>query len=501
MGLTEILEILILVGLVGLIVLIVLTDRRRASAEGTGLTADAVGELIHIELQKTEARIFGELRRDEAAIKADLLSEIRASRTETVTTVQTSMDRLGRSLRENQQVVNDTQNGRITALTDMLDKRMGDLSATTDKRQADLQAAVIGLLNEKMNGLTATVSTRLEHVEKQFTTFSAQSREAQEITRKTVEDRLTAMQTQNSEQLDKMRETVDEKLQKTLDERITQSFRMVNERLTEVYQGLGEMKTLAGNVGDLKKVLTGVKTRGILGEIQLGAIVEDMLTVDQYDKNVVTKPGTANPVEFAIRLPGDGEGIVYLPIDSKFPGDTYAHLMEAYEKADPNAVREAQKLLCATVRNEAKDIRDKYIDPPHTTNFGIMFLPFEGLYAEVVRLGMVEELRQKYQVTVAGPTTLSALLNSLQMGFRTLAIQKRSGEVWNVLGAVKTEFATFEKVLAVAQQRIEQTGAELDKLVGVRTRQINRKLKSVSEMPAEESALLLNTVDGTKAED
>lgn len=490
MGLTEILEIIILAALAALGVLIIVTSRRKNGADDgeNTLTADAVGELIHIELEETREMLLSELRRDQAAVKADLLSEIRASRTETVNTVQTSVDRLGGSLRENQKAVNDAQNDRITTLTEML-----------DKRQTDMQTAVVTLLDQKMSALTESVSLRLGHVEKQFADFSSQSREAQESTRKTMEERLSEMQKQNGEQLDKMRETVDEKLQKTLDERISQSFKLVNERLTEVYQGLGEMKTLAGSVGDLKKVMSGVKTRGILGEIQLGAIVEDMLTPDQYEKNTVTKPGTSNPVEYAVRLPGDGEGTVLLPIDAKFPGDTYAHLMDAYETADPNAVREAQKQLAATVKSEAKDIRDKYIDPPHTTPFGVMFLPFEGLYAEVVRLGLVEELRQKYQVTVAGPTTLSALLNSLQMGFRTLAIQKRSGEVWNILGAVKTEFASFADVLTAVQKRLEQTGVELDKLVGVRTRKINLRLKSVSELPADESALLLGE-EGVPAE-
>lgn len=529
MGLTEILEIIMLILLIGVGALIVITDRRRAAGQGGTLSADEAEAMIRAEVQRAEAALLGEVRREVAGVRTDLLAEIRASRTETVDTVQKSVDRLGGGLRESQKAVNDAQNARIDLLSDTLDKRMKDLTAaqdkrmndlsgtldtriagltasqtermttltvTQDKRQASMQNAVMTLLNEKTDALTSVVTARLENVEKQFTAFSQQSRESQESTRRTVEERLSAMQKDNGEQLEKMRATVDEKLQKTLDERISQSFQLVNERLTEVYQGLGEMKMLAGSVGDLKKVLSGVKTRGILGEIQLGAIVEDMLTPEQYDKNVVTKPGTSNPVEFAVKLPGDGSGTVYLPIDSKFPGDTYAHLMDAYESADPNAVKEAQKALRLTVLSEGKDIADKYIDPPHTTSFGVMFLPVEGLYAEVVRMGLAEELRQKYQITVAGPTTLAALLNSLQMGFRTLAIQKRSGEVWQVLGAVKTEFGSFEKVLTLAQQRIEQTGAELDKLVGVRTRQINRKLKTVSELPADETALLLDGVDG-----
>jgi DNA recombination protein RmuC len=286
---------------------------------------------------------------------------------------------------------------------------------------------------------------------------------------------------------------VDEKLQKPLDDRITQSFKMVSDRLQEVYTGLGEMKTLASGVGDLKKVLTNVKTRGIVGEYQLGAIIEELLTKEQYEENVVTKFGTANRVEYAIKLPGEGERCVYLPIDAKFPADTYSQLVDAYDSGDGAAIAAAQAALEARIKGCAKDIRDKYIDPPNTTDFAIMFLPFEGLYAEVVRRGLVDILQKQYRVNIAGPTTFAALLNSLQMGFRTLAIQKRSSEVWNILSAVKTEFNTFADVLAAAQKRIEQTGDELEKLVGVRTRKIKSKLREVSVLPLQESRELLDS--------
>ena len=247
-----------------------------------------------------------------------------------------------------------------------------------------------------------------------------------------------------------------------------------------------------------QKVLSNVKTRGIVGEYQLGALIDDILTRDQFEENVITKKGSTTRVEYAIKMPGEDGSFVYLPVDSKFPGDVYAQLVDAYDAGDPAAIAAAQAMLTTRIKGCAKDIRDKYIDPPNTTDFGIMFLPFEGLYAEVVRLGLVEVLQRQYKVNIAGPTTFAALLNSLQMGFRTLAIQKRSSEVWSVLGAVKTEFATFEDVLAAAQKRIEQTGAELDKLVGVRTRKINSRLRSVSVLPAEESARLLD--DGADAE-
>ena len=299
-----------------------------------------------------------------------------------------------------------------------------------------------------------------------------------EAIRITMENRLSSIQNENSIQLDKMRETVDEKLQKTLESRISESFKMVSERLEQVYKGLGEMQTLASGVGDLKKVLSNVKSRGVLGEIQLGAILEEILTKEQYEANVVTKKGSQSFVEYAIKLPGDSSP-VYLPIDAKFPADAYSKLLESYDSGDLTEIESSKSILIKRLKSFANDIHDKYIDPPNTTEFAIMFLPFEGLYAEAVRLGMVEELQRLYKINIAGPTTTAALLNSLQMGFKTLAIQKRSSEVWDVLGAVKTEFDKFETVLESAQSRIEQANSELDKLIGVRTRQIKRKLKDV----------------------
>ena len=299
-----------------------------------------------------------------------------------------------------------------------------------------------------------------------------------EAIRITMENRLSSIQNENSIQLDKMRETVDEKLQKTLESRISESFKMVSERLEQVYKGLGEMQTLASGVGDLKKVLSNVKSRGVLGEIQLGAILEEILTKEQYEANVVTKKGSQSFVEYAIKLPGDSSP-VYLPIDAKFPADAYSKLLESYDSGDLTEIESSKSIRIKRLKSFAKDIHDKYIDPPNTTEFAIMFLPFEGLYAEAVRLGMVEELQRLYKINIAGPTTTAALLNSLQMGFKTLAIQKRSSEVWDVLGAVKTEFDKFETVLESAQSRIEQANSELDKLIGVRTRQIKRKLKDV----------------------
>lgn len=348
---------------------------------------------------------------------------------------------------------------------------------------------------EKLDAIHSGISRQLNQMnvstEERLKTFSLENEKKLENIRQTVETKLTYIQTDNNQKLDEMRKIVDEKLQKTLEERMTRSFQMVNERLEQVYKGLGEMQTLASGVGDLKKVLSNVKTRGILGEIQLGAILEEILSPEQYAVNVVTKAGSRNPVEYAIKLPTEDDSHIYLPIDSKFPGDAYTDLMDAYDSGSPEQIQAAVNVLKSRVRNFAKDISDKYLDPPNTTDFAIMFLPFEGLYAEVVNRGMVEKLQREFKVNVAGPSTMAALLNSLQMGFRTFAIQKRSGEVWNVLGAVKTEFDKFGDVLSATQQRLEQANAELDKLVGVRTRQIQRKLKNITSLDPQQAAQIL----------
>ena len=321
------------------------------------------------------------------------------------------------------------------------------------------------LMEERIKSLENSNDRRLENI------------------RVAMENSLKHIAEDNANQLSEMRKTVDEKLQKTLETKMNESFRLVSERLEEVYKGLGEMKTLASNVGDLKKVMSGVKTRGILGEIQLGAILKEILTVSQYDENVATVPESSNRVEFAVKMPKDG-GFVYLPIDAKFPADTYMNLQNAYEEADADKIKACRELLKTTLKSEAKDIHEKYVAPPHTTDFAIMFLPSEGLYSEAVNLGMVEILQKDYKINIAGPSTMAALLNSLQMGFKTLAIQERSMEVWNVLSEVKTEFAKFNDALAKAQERINQAGTELDKLMTTRTNAMNRKLRSVDKLEA-----------------
>jgi DNA recombination protein RmuC len=437
---------------------------------------------------------------DAEKLKRELLSEsaneARASRMELTTMIQGTMKGFADSLTAAQTQTAQLQDVRLKELIDSTKETATMLSCAQEK-QFEMQdkrlLEISKLLTEAQTSLQSAVSERLKSVDEQFKTFTAQSRESMDGIRTTVQNRLESLQNDNNQQLEKMRLTVDEKLQKTLDDRITQSFKLVNDRLQEVYTGLGEMKTLASGVGDLKKVLTNVKTRGILGEYQLGAIIEELLPKEQYEVNVATTKGSANRVEYAIRLPGEGERCVYLPVDAKFPGDAYGQLVDAYETGDGAAIAAATAVLESRIKGCAKDIHDKYIDPPNTTDFAIMFLPFEGLYAEVVRRGLVDTLQKQYKVNIAGPTTFAALLNSLQMGFRTLAIQKRSSEVWTVLGAVKKEFNTFGEVLTAAQKRIAQTGEELDKLVGVRTKMINSKLRDVSMLPSTDSTELLES--------
>lgn len=354
------------------------------------------------------------------------------------------------------------------------------------------------LREEIVNNMTNIANLQKDQLDifsKQLTTLTKSNEERMEKVRVTVEERLKSLQDDNAVKLDKMRETVDEKLHRTLEERLGQSFKIVSERLELVHKGLGEMQHLATGVGDLKKVLTNVKTRGILGEILLGNLLEQILSAEQYEKDVITKKGSRDYVEFAVKLPGkdDSSGAVYLPIDSKFPTENYQELVSAYDDGDTERVGEATKNLDTHIKKCAKDIKDKYIDPPHTTDFGIMYLPIEGLYAEVVRrTNLIETLQREYKIIITGPTTLAAFLNSLQMGFKTLAIEKRSSEVWRILGAVKTEFDRFGLVLKKAREKIDQAGEDIDNLVGVRTRQIQRKLKNVQEMPSGETKYYLS---------
>ena len=343
------------------------------------------------------------------------------------------------------------------------------------KRDIDSSVTNMGQL------INSSMSERLGTLEQRISTLETNNEQKLEQMRETMAKRLFYIQEDNNKRLDEMRRTVDERLQKSLEGKISESFKTVSEQLAAVYKGLGEMQSIASGVGDLKKVLSNVKTRGILGEIQLGAILSEILSPEQYDTETATIPGSREHVEFAVKLPAGGEGeFIYLPIDSKFPGDSYAALQDAYEAGDPELIKSAYKALEAVIKKSAKDIHDKYVRPPHTTNFGIMFLPFEGLYAEAVNHGLVEYLQREYSVSIAGPSTMAAMLNSLQMGFQTLQIQKRSNEVWQLLASVKQEFDSFDKVLLNAQNRIHQLDDEMEKLVGVRTRAIRKSLDKIN---------------------
>ena len=366
-------------------------------------------------------------------------------------------------------------------------KTLGDILAANQKNTDELQSRKITDLDKNLNESMNKMEERIKNVEEVNHKRLSEMREI-------IEKRLDVIREDNNKRLEQMQQTVDEKLQKTLEDKMDKSFKLVSERLEQVYKGLGEMQSVASGVGDLKKVLSNVKTRGILGEIQLGAILKEILSPEQYEENVATKPNSKNVVEFAVKMPVEEGGFIYLPIDSKFPADAYSALQEAYDSGEAEKVQLARSTMMSRMKGFAKDIHEKYVEVPYTTEFAIMFLPFEGLYAEAVNCGMVEVLQREYRINIAGPSTMAALLNSLQMGFKTVAIQKRSMEVWEVLGAVKSEFDKFEKILSATQQRINQANTELDKLVGVRTRAIQRKLRDVEKLEETKAEELLEDI-------
>ncbi len=411
-----------------------------------------------------------------------------------------TMTTMGQGLTANVNALGDSLGGNVRSLGESVNTSLAAMKATmADSQKMASQAQVERLdsidrhVMARQEAMNQTVETQMKAMEARLGQLEQMSEQKLEALRQSMQASMLEMRQENAKKLEEIRGTVDEKLQDTLQKKITDSFQAVSQQLEQVYKGLGEMQHLASDVGGLKQVLSGVKTRGILGELQLGAILEEILSPEQYDTDVATIPESRERVEFAVKLPGSDGGHVYLPIDSKFPGDTYMHLQEAQAAGDAAALAEARRALTAVLKKSAKDIREKYVEPPYTTNFGILFLPFEGLYAEVVNQGLIEGLQREYQINVAGPSTMAALLNSLQMGFRTLAIQKRSNEVWQVLGAVKTEFGKFEDVMARMQGHLKQTSSDLETLMGTRTRAINRKLRDVQELAEPEAQGLLET--------
>ena len=363
--------------------------------------------------------------------------------------------------------------------------------SASQKNIVDTMVKTIGEMGKSQNDQLESIAKRIQELTESNTSGIEKIRIA-------IDTQLKYLQESNEKKLDQMRQTVDEKLQSTLEKRLGESFKLVSERLEAVQHGLGEMQNLATGVGDLKRVLTNVKARGTWGEVQLGALLEQILTPDQYDKNVNIKTGSQESVEYAIRLPGKDDSLeccVWMPIDSKFPQEDYLRLVEAADAADVDAVHRATSALIRSVHNFAKEIRDKYIEPPKTTDFAIMFLPTEGLYAEILRQpGQVEKIQQDYRIVIAGPTSLSAILSSLRIGFRTLAIEKRSSEVWKVLAAVKTEFGRFGEVLSKVKRQLNTASNTIDQ-TGARTRAMERRLRSVEELPPESTAKILELPD------
>ena len=408
---------------------------------------------------------------------------------------QTSSAELIRSSQELDRRVTDN----MAKMQELMDTKLEKVREVVDQKLTSTLQNQTKQTDQRIAQLDARFDAFQRRVDENMTANSKASTEQLGKVRETVDKQLSDMRKENEAKLEQMRQTVDEKLQKTLDERMTQSFQRVSTQLEQVHQGLGEMRGLAEGVGDLKKVLSGVKTRGIVGEIQLGAILRDILSPEQYEENVATVSGSTERVEFAVKLPGESGETVWLPIDSKFPGDTYEHLVDAINAGNEEAIAAAKKGLESRIKAEAKDISTKYIAPPETTNFAILFLPFEGLYAEVVsQTGLLEQLQREYRVNVCGPSTMAALLNSLQMGFQSVAIQKHADEIQKVLSAVKTEFETYQAQLEKAQKQIRTAETTIDKILTTRTKAMNRKLRGVTALESlEDAQSTLGLVEGS----
>ncbi len=432
----------------------------------------------------------------------NLKSEFAINRKENTDNAKDLREELSRQLNE----FAKTFSGQLALLTNSMGEKFTSFQNSIDvnnkESRKELKENLDGFkseLNASLKNFSDKQRENFDDLLKNIGTQNIATTAKLDSIRETVEKKITLLQEGNEKKLDEMRKTVDEKLNETLEKRLGESFKQVSDRLEAVHKGLGEMQNLATSVGDLKKVMTNVKSRGILGEYQLQNLIEDLLTNEQYEKNVKTKAGSGALVEFAIKMPhgNNFEKTLWLPIDSKFPKEDYEALVEAYEKGNLEKIEEYRKAFVKGIRKNAQDIREKYIDPPNTTEYGIMFLPYESLFGEVLRTpGLFEQLQKEYKITITGPTTLSALLNSLQMGFRTLAIEKRSSEVWDLLGAVKTEFGQFGDVLAKTKKKLIEATNVID-TSELRTRAIERKLRNVQELPQEKTNLILDTNSDT----
>lgn len=456
--------------------------------------------LIAINLLRKQAPVNNDLSKEMARIDPLIRGEFSNNREEIQRGAKSTREEVGGLFKNFGEGVNQSIQGLSQAQLQQLKnfseqlQSVANLVTQNQKDFNEIQREKFSELIRKQDELKLQTEAKLEKI------------------RETVEQKLQSLQADNALKLEQMRNTVDEKLQSTLEKRFNESFNVISGRLEAVHKGLGEMQSLATNVGDLKKVMSNVKSRGIMGEYQLASLLEDLLTNEQYEKNVKTKEGSGAIVEFAIRMPNgkNMEKSLWLPVDSKFPKEDYEALTEAYENGDAESIDALRKAFRNSIIKNAKDIREKYIDPPNTTEYGIMFLPFESLYAEVLRTpGLFEQLQKDYKITITGPTTLSALLNSLQMGFRTLAIEKRSGEVWDLLSAVKTEFNQFGTILEKTKKKLQEATNTIDK-AGVRSRAIERQLRKVQELPSSDTVLKItetieheiqDSLDGDAQED
>jgi DNA recombination protein RmuC len=457
-----------------LLLLVMSMIRKNTSQNNSEITA------FFKSIEKSQERLERNLRDEMAQLRLEMSGSGKQGREE----LSANLHQFNQALTTNLSEMRKQLNQQVSTLTH-------ELVTTLHTNQRNVVTT--------MSEMAAQQKGSVDSLTKTLTELTSMNEQKLEGIRNSVEQKLTNLQDDNNKKLEQMRLTVDEKLHATLEQRLGDSFKIVSERLEQVHKGLGEMQNLASGVGDLKRVLTNVKTRGTLGEIQLGNLLEQTLSFDQYEANVATKKGSAERVEFAVKLPSRDEigASIYIPIDSKFPLEDYQRLLEAQDAIDPKKAGEASRQLEIRIKAEAKSIRDKYINPPVTTDFAIMFLPIEGLYAEVLRSpGLWDTLQREYRVIVTGPTTLSAILNSLQMGFRTLAIQKRSSEVWGLLGAVKTEFGKFGDILDKTQKKLQEASNTIES-AATRSRAIERKLRTVEELPAEDATKLLGELEMT----
>lgn len=492
-------EILLIVLLVLVIVNIAISLFNKTGAEIKSKINElsSVMSAFGITLERTEKSIKDDFQRN----RTEFNETSKSNRDELTSSLKSFSDQFSISVKD----LNDLLKEKFVAMNNQqseFNKKTNDENRVNREELSKSLESFEAKFIETTKDLNELLRQKFSDFSKQQTEINKQTTDAVKEVKVSVENQLKTIREDNTRQLDEMRKTVDEKLQKTLNDRLSQSFETVGKQLQSVQEGLGEMKTLATDVGGLKKVLSNVKLRGGIGEIQLEMLLEQILAPEQYEANVQTKKNSSDLVEFAIKLPGgdDAGSTVWLPIDAKFPKDIYEQLLEAYEEGEPDNVKAARKKMETTIKKMAKDISDKYLDPPNTTDFGIMFLPFESIYAEVTRNSdLLENLRHDYNISVAGPTNLAVILNGLHMGFKTLAIEKRSSEVWQVLGAVKKEFNNFGGMMGKAQKNIQTGLDQLDDVMGVRTRAIQRKLKSVETLTAVDTQKILPEPGGADA--